>query len=367
MADLSSIITATHPGSNAIGIIVTDQIWILFDREIDEESIKASLFVEGPDTDSVIGPEYSLHLPQTSQSSTQDQIMSPGLRGLVKGTFSFEKINAGDYGVYSGFDFSGIGTTFRHKAIFTPSQRLSPITKYKVYITGDENLVDLLKTGVTTRSVFDTLKGPNLGTGEIEFRGPYKDSVLEDTYKVKVTTAGPPGTAKFEWWRNSYPLLIHGPINSSASRSIVLEQGISTRFLSGTFSVGDTFSVVVRKPTLFLGNVVWEFETASGSIQTLPTTTSTSIIGDISGVATSAVVPSIFAITSVSPKDTSTQMPLDTSRILINFNKNVNASTVASDKITITAYPVNGDEGLLPTRKIYKNITVNGKQVILDI
>lgn len=365
MASIVDIIDSIYPASNSVGAILSAPIFVIFDREIDENSIDTgNFFVEGQDTDTFIGPDMGLQLPDVSDSGSNDQLASPGYKGIIQGKISFEKIANTSTDVYSGFDISGTGSLWRTKAIFTPTNALQKLTKYTVYLVGDEDITDGISTGIRARSIFDVVKGSNIGTGDIAFVGTFDGSAVTDTFNVKITTAGAASEAWFIWWRSSDPSLIFGPIRTEQIQNTILEEGVYVDWRTGNFEVNDTFSAVVRKPSLFTGNTYWSFDTGTGSIEILPETTSTSIIGDTSLI----LIPTTkLLIDSYLPADKSTNLPLTTNRIVIQFNSNIDPSTVTSESVTIMGLPVNGDENIFSPKQIYTNITVSGNQIILDI
>jgi hypothetical protein len=320
MAQITDIIDLIHPASNAVAVILSDQIWVLFDREIDENSVnEGNFFVEGPDTDSVIGANYEINLPNVTNSS--DPLASPGYRGVVQGTFTFEKIKVGEISAYSGFDTSGTGTVWRTKVIFTPHNRLQKNTQYTVYISGDEDSADQLSTGIRARSVFDTINGLNAGTGEATFLGTYTGAAATDTFHVKIVSAGEAEDASFVWWKGTNPLLIHGPISTDEYESVYLDNDVYIRFKDGNFAVDDTFTVVVKTPEIFTGNSYWSFTTGSGSIQEIPTSTSTTVTGLPTGTSSSTTSTSELSVLSTFPIDESTNIAITVSGLTITFSE----------------------------------------------
>ncbi len=360
---ISDIVDSIHPSPDAVGVFLSDKITVLFDREIDEfSSEEGFFFVEGPDTDTFVGPDVGLSLPNLSDGDG-DQLASPGYKGIVKGDITFEKISNTDLETYSGFDTSGSGSIWRSKLVFTPSFALQKLTRYTVYLSGDEDTSDSEDTGIRTRSIFDPVKGSNTGNGEVLFVGSYS-GVADDTFNLKITTEGEASVAWFIWWKSSDPGLIYGPIRTEQIQNTILSDNVFVDWGTGNFKVNDTFSVKVRRSEFFTGNLSWSFTTGSGSIQTIPTTASSSIIGDTSS---SVVSPSIFSVTSISPLDKATNQPLTRNRIVIDFNTEVDPETVTADSIRIVGAPVNGDSNIFLERDLYKNITVSGSKIILDI
>lgn len=343
MTNLNDIVELVHPTVSGQSVILSDQIWVLFDRELDEESVEANLFVAGPDKDTWSGPDLLLY-PQRLQEGDESNILSsPNYRGFVDGTFTFEKINLADLQGYSGWDYGGHGTLWRTKAIFTPSKALTPNTEYYVYLSGDEDATDDLNTGIKTRTIFDTVNGANLGTGVATFTGSYSGSTSSETFHVKITTAGAAGTAKFVWYRGSAPLLTYGPFTAFRGK-VALAEGVDIVFTSGTFEVNDNFSVVVKAGTVFTGNIAWPFTTGTGSVQELPSSVSTSLTG---APLTTAPATTTFEVEETDPDDKATNLSsvIDADTLVtVDFSQNVDAATATAANIEVNIEPVNGDE-----------------------
>jgi hypothetical protein len=339
VASIATIIDSIHPGTNAVGVILADQIWVIFDREIDEQSVnEGNFFVEGPDTDTFIGPDLNLNIPNVSEGG--DPLESPGYKGIVQGKITFERINLLDMDPYTGpEDTTGDGALWRTKLVFTPDQRLQALTQYTVYISGDEDTLDDLDTGIKARSIFDEVIGVNTGNGEVEFRGSYTGGLATDTYRLKITTAGPRETAKFIWWRDSTPLNIHGPIFTEEFQVTPLDNGVSVRWGAGTFDVDDTFSVVVEKPESFTDNMYWSFNTGSGSIVAVPDEASTSIIG----TEPTLTLDPVLTVLETSPIDMSTNLGVGLVTLTIKFS----LPLLAAPTVVITGEPVNGDTSII--------------------
>lgn len=365
MPTITDIIDLIHPADGALGIAIADTIWVLFDREIDEASVdEGNLLVEGPDTDSFIGPDMGLNLPNVSDSGSDDQLASPNYKGVVPGMISFQKINLLDLNLYTGpLDTTGAGNLWRTKAIFIPAFPFSTVTNYIVYLAGDEDPSDTdHPTGVRSRTVFDGVTDVgNTGSGLLNFGGTYTGPV-NDTYHIQVTIDGASGIFWYEWWKDTDSSNIHGPILSDAYVTQPLDLNVTVKFGTGNFKTNDKYTVVVKPPQVFTDNTYWDFTTGSGSIVRPPTTTATSITGDPAGL-----IPNTFIVTSMTPMDMATNLPITTKRIILNFNDNIDPTTVTSDTVTITGQAVNGDETMLATRDIYKDITVSGKKIIIDI
>ncbi|MHA2064045.1 MAG: hypothetical protein ACXABY_06660 [Candidatus Thorarchaeota archaeon] len=368
---LNSIIDLVHPTVSGINVIISDTIWVLFDREVDEESVKSNLFISGPDQDTWSGPDLLLYPDRLQQGDESDILSSPDYGGFVAGEFTFEKINVGDLDSYSGWDYGGHGSLWRTKATFTPDKPLTPNTEYRVYVAGDEDDTDDLKTGIKTRTIFDVVNGANLGTGEATFVGSYTGTTSSETFHVKITTAGAANVAKFLWYRGSAPLLTYGPYTAFRGE-VALDEGVSIRFLTGDFEVNDAFSVVVKAPVIFTGNLTWPFTTGTGSIQELPDTVSTDLVGAPSAEVTAA--PTTFEVSTTIPPNRATDLvePFEGDMtIILVMNDDVDETTVTTDTIKVEIEPVNGDDsdvsGIQASGVVTPTISVSDDEITLTI
>jgi hypothetical protein len=361
-------IIEVSPGDQAQGVIIGAPIIILFDSEIDTLSLENGGFVlEGPDNDRIQGPFLGLW-DDPDKKLDDDVLTSPGYLGLVQGTWTFERVDAnGNSGAY--YDYSGGGSDFRHKATFQPDVSLFPTTQYTAFISGDENVGDSIDTGVRSRTVFDTQKGANIGTGEAEFIGGYLGTV-SDTYAITITQSGEVGVAEFEWYRNLEPFIIHGPIKTS-TKEILLDQGVKVKFFTdGQYEVNDLFNVVVRKGDPILDNYRWSFVTGSGSIKTVPTVQSGSVLPGGAAII-SADAP--LQVVKITPDLRATNLDpfLEaTNTIIVEFNKDIDPATAIADLVKIISEPVNGDvnnENILFTGEMAKTLQVQGKKVIISL
>lgn len=369
MTAITDIVDSVHPAVSGIAVIVSDTIWVLFDREVDEQSVRENLFVEGPDQDAWSGPDLNYYYKRVSEGEEEDFLSSPNFRGFVQGEYSFEKINSGDLDTYTGWDYGGHGSIWRTKVVFTPDKALTPNTTYNVHLIGDENLSDDLDTGVRTRTVFDTVKGTNIGTGEASFTGLYTGAASSDTLHVKIYgTAGAAGTARFVWYRGSDIATVYGPFTAYRG-TVTITDGVSIVFGDGTFEINDNFSVVVKTGTIYEGSLVWPFTTGSGSIAAVPSSLSTSVIGE--PVAGTTTATTEFSVSSTSPENRATNLDtvVDAAvTVTINFSEDVDATTVSASTVTVNIEAVNGDESAFTASGLYTpTISVSGSAVALSI
>ena len=371
MPNISSIIDLIHPTASGVGIFLSDQIWVLFDREIDETVLSAgNLIVTGPDFDTWSGPDSALYIDYESIGSEAEILQSPGYHGIVPGTFSFQRIDLIDEDVVSsGLDITGSGLLYRTKAVFTPTNALTPNTEYMVYITGDEDSTDTLKTGVSTRTVYDAVAdGANTGSGDVEFTGGY-DATYNDIFYIEITTAGSIGTARFKYWRNTNPTAVTGLLARRAGT--LLANGVKVLFDEGSYAAGDAWSCVVKPRDTFTGNLVWPFLTGTGSIQVIPSETATSIVGDtVVSSGNDTETTTAFSVSDTSPEDedSHTTIPAGEYDITVDFDSVIDVATVASG-ISVEVYTeaVDGDVAIPASGICISNPSVSGIRLTITV
>ncbi len=118
------------------------------------------------------------------------------------------------------------------------------------------------------------------------------------------------------------------------------------------------------------GYVGFSFERGSGSIEQLPASVSSSILS--SGLSASAVTSSDgtgVKVLSTSPVDFSINNPLDLSEIIINFDKDLDATTVTQSRVVVETSVASDHPNLVATAKgkLAKQLVVSGKTLTIKI
>ena len=355
MANLIDIVSKIHPAASGIGIILSDKIWVIFDREIDEDSFSnGNLFVAGPDFDTWSGPDLQIFQDRPSIGTESEILQSPGYHGMVQGTFAFERLDLSSDSIVTTLDTVGSGLLYRTKAVFTPREKLAIDTEYTVYLSGDEDTTDDISSGVLSRTVFDSVAASGIvSVGEVGFVGSYFGAAPTDTYNLSIAISGDISTAKFSFYRTSDPFTVFGPFKTRLS-GVPLSDGVVATFTDGSYVAGDTWTVAVKSPETFSGNINWPFKTGSGSIEVIPEDISTSVIATtIAGTSVTTVSPT-FNIVSTRPTDFATNqtIPANDYPIYINFDSPIDSSSVIAG-VTIDAFsePVTGigSDGVYPS------------------
>jgi hypothetical protein len=364
MVAVVDTIDLVHPSDTATGVPLNNTIQITFDREIDEWSIEhGGLVLEGPDTDLVIYPGYT---PTTLISGTEPEILqSPGLKGVVPGVFTFQRIALLTTDPVNTSDTSGDGTLFRTRVTFKPTEPLKALTGYTLYLVGDDDNTDAEVFGLRSRTVFDGVAGTNTGDGQVTFSGTYLGNLISDTLNIRITKTGVAGVAEFETWMSSQPLDLLGPFLTSSTESQAMN-GVSVQFLDGEFEVDDTFTVFVKRPVIYTGTVVSTFTTGNGSITVVPTSTATSPTGD----PILSTLGDVFKIVETAPEDGTSNLTMTGNRrITIEFNNSIDPTTVSSDTVEVLVEPVSDHPALsqVPAGPISHTLTVSGNKLFIDL
>lgn len=323
------------PAADSTGVPVGVTVFVVFDEEIDPTTVDRAFLISGPDTDRWTGPDLQLF----DRPSTPDPELfldSPAYTGIVQGTFEIKKLNTSNVEVDNATYSYGGPASYKSKVIFTPNDVLSAITEYTVIVSGDELDTDDIKVGIQSRTVFDTILGTNLGDGEVTYSGGYTGTIT-DQYVVQITVAGDIGTAKYIWYKTSDSLTVH--TGTTSTHEVLLEDGVFIVCDGENFIVGDEFRVNVRPPTYMTGSMTWSFTTGSGSIVAVPSTTSTSVIGDI---GSTSVDTTPFLVLSTVPDQLTSQVSIETDTIIINFNDAVDPDTITQESVKVSVHPARG-------------------------
>jgi len=266
-------IVDVYPANDAQGVVLGDQIRVLFDREMDETSINTGTFVVlGTENNYIFGPDFN---PLDEPGIEDEGILnSPYVTGYVDGVIEFKRISLSGEDEVETLDTTGDGLLYRTQATFVPSKPFAAGVRYTVFLAGDESDDDY-KTGCTTRTVFDTVTDAE-GSGSLEFIGGYTGTAAGG-YGVEITTGGVVGTAEYVWWRKSDPLTVYPGVTTTGRRE--LEDGVWVVCdPDGTFQVGDRFTVECKVAETLENNYRWTFTTGSGSIVIPPSVSSTSVL-----------------------------------------------------------------------------------------
>lgn len=349
MATVPSIVDV-YPSNGSQGIPIGDSIQVIFDQEMDTDSINTGTFVLiGPDKAPIFGP-FDVTPFDEPGFEDEDILSSPYFDGYVKGTITFLRFDSSGATIDDGVeDTTGAGNLWRTVAIFTPSSPLSPNKEYRIILAGDESPSSAFDSGVKTRTVFDTVFS-GVGSGRLSFGGGYTGKNSRN-YVVEITSGGPTGQAEYLWWEETQPLVTYSGITSTGPRE--LEDGIYVVCEpDGSFTVGDRFQVVIVPALLMPNNYEWSFYTGGGSVLVPPSTSPTTGIREVSGnIITSPTAISSFTVSDIDPEDGEYGITISTDpyvgeTITITFSDEVDSATLAGDAINVESKAANGNSDL---------------------
>lgn len=351
-------VSSVYPSNSATGVPTGISIFITFDIEVDQERAKANVMVFGPDFDTTSGPD-GLQWIDVEKGYNPYFLQSPGFNGDLKYDVVFELLNS-DNTVFSGPDYHTGTPNYKTRMKITPKKPLATETLYTVYIVGDPDAEDDIKRGVSSRTVYGTELGSNTGSGMAHFRGGYLGTT-EEQIVVIVTESGNINTAEYNWYYASAPTLIYSGITSRKYRSLT-DTGVDVRFTGSAFAVGDTFTVNVYPPTYMATSYTYTFTTGTGSIETIPDTTSTSVLGDVGGTTSSGD----FEVSATFPAHKAVKESPSLRVIKIVFSNDVDRSTINDRTIKVEAHPSTGyDPTVEDIGRLNKFMLIDGNVVYI--
>ena len=351
-------VESVNPANTQTGVVLGSPVTIIFDSEIDTSTVGRAFILEGADSDRWTGPDMIL-FDRPTTAVPDYYLDSPGYKGIVQGTFEYTKLDALGASVSSP-TYDPSASTFKTKLVFTPDNVLAPGVEYRVYVAGDESSVDDIRIGIASRTVGDAELGANLGAGLAVFSGGFTGTSANQ-YVVQIVVAGAAGVAKYNWWRTSNPLLIR--TGTVSENEVLLGEGVYLSFTGSDFQVGDQHSCRVDVPEYMTTTSTFTFTTGTGNITTVPTTTSTSIIGDV-GVPVAATV---FAVSESSPADLATNVSRARRTFTITFT-NTLASSITEEQVIVDILPALGVyNGSVAQENVPKILSVSGNTLTIQI
>jgi len=117
------------------------------------------------------------------------------------------------------------------------------------------------------------------------------------------------------------------------------------------------------------GFITWPFTTGTGSIEELPEDISTSIIATTAQGSAAAIAEAPLTIVKTIPADHAIQQDPALEEIEIEFNKEINPSSVSADGIKVEGIPVTDhpSANISSSGDLYKAVEVVGNKVKLKI
>ena len=363
------ILQSIFPNDGQTSVPIRADIEITFDVGIDPNLALRNIALYGPDFDRTSGPDSALWIDGES-GANPFFLTSPGYQGRVPFTLTTVYVKTDGTLVDPQPTFADraaeLASGYYQKVIVTPDNALAPLTEYTVYMIGDSEAGT--DSALSARTIFDVdCSAVISATSFIQIYGGYTGTA--DTVNVKVTLAGDIGAAKYKWWYDSEleADARTGKITSRRYRN--LEDGLQIRFSGSGFLLGDTYTFAVYPPDYLATSYSWSFTTGTGSIEEVPTTASTSVIGTVTSIA-----PTYLEVVSMTPGNGSWHQTFSNATITIEFSEDLGADTVTDSTVSVYAYPVSGDfrdgpssTSYGPYTELFKKLTVTDNILTIEV
>lgn len=362
-------ILETYPANNDTGIPVGIQLTVTFDRGIDLTTAQQNIVLYGPDRDYWVGPE-SIEWVDKETGNNPFLLSSPTLQGQVECLYTWEYVDTDGTVVDPTAQIDSLATEqdsgFIYRLRITPTQPLAASADYKFVIIGGTD------RGIVSRTVWDTVPDSgNVGTdGEIQIGSTWTGA--DDILNVKIEVSGDIGTAKYKYWFDSETEAdaVVGRVTSRKFRK--LREGIQIRFQGSGYVINDIYTVSLSAQERLAANYEISFQTNDGTFSVAPDSPSTPATSQppSSTMPSSTVGPgtALFDVVSVDPEDGSTNLPITTRTITVEFSEAIDPTTITQDSVKVWAYPITGvySETYQPIL-LARKLTVDGTTLTIEV
>ena len=257
--------------------------------------------------------------------------------------------------------------------IIKPKVFLEPNRDYELFIRGSslEEVVSLntefASNTISERTVFGTSKDDTF-TDQIKVYGSYSGKLATEL-NIEITSSGVGSAAKYIWWfeNEAKPQASGKRLNRTASRWRSLNRGCYVKFYGGDYTLGDTFKVKVYPKEKLTNSYRMDFSTASDSLVVKPEVTSESDVGLLIPTSDVATLVEDLRVVEMQPKNGSINNICSTNKIIITFNKDLDAASITQDVVRLFKQPVSGFfNSASKEEKIPKEVIVENNKIILE-
>ena len=353
-------ISLVYPSNGSTAVPVGADIEITFSCGLDLSTVKNNVVIYGKDTDFISGPETATFI---NEGKSPDFLKSPGFKGIVP--LEYELVYLDSAGATADVSLTSRAAEeagpYNHKLILSPKTILAPNVEYTVYIIGEDETST--ERGVSSRTVYEVdATSATSTTGKVLLYGGFTGE-SDDTINIKITTAGNIGTAKYKWWYASEVEADAREGKVTSRRFRKLEDSLQIRFTGSSFILDDVYTVSLNVREFLDSSLSFSFTTSTTQIQEVPTTTSTTVIGTESD----PVIGNLKVVKS-SPEDGDTNLSFKKKQIIIEFDEELDSSTISDGTVTVLSYPISGIiSSTEDEEELFKKLTVSGKKLIIDL
>lgn len=357
-------ISETYPANNDTGIPTGITIKVYFDKGVDYKSLTDSVALFGNDFDQTSGPDQALWIDKDT-GDNPFFLSSPTFKGLIPLKielfyYDLDTLEISELGATDAAE--EVSNNIGHVAFITVDSKynasLPPDTVLNLHIIGDEDGA----VGVSSRTVFDIIAGGSNGadSGSVSIYGTWIDTgAANDLVKVKITTAGDIGTAKYKWWYDSAGEGTAVTNIKTSRRYRTLTDGLQIRFTGNSFEEDDEFSFNVVAAERLTDSVKIIFTTNDGSYTEPPSSTST----PATSLPPSTSVPEFateFVIDKSVPASGSYNIDLKNRKIVITFSKDLDPTSINDETVKLSKSNALGAyDGTPETKELSKTLTVS--------
>lgn len=361
----------SYPQNQTNNFPIGEEIILEFSNLVDLKSAKDAIIIYGDDSDrTIIGDSTYLN----DFSDIKNFLRSPGEKGYVEVSTEVLDVNAnGDVLGNTYFEKPANQTSI---VVIKPKKLLEANKEHILYILGSavESIEGLsnkhIGNALSVRTIYDP---KNVATNSLDTRlklhGTYKGDT-EETLNIKIVSAGNGSQAKYIWWFSDeqQPQPSGRRLNKTTQRWRNLNRGVVIKFLGGEFQLNETIQVKVYPKDKLETSYKLTFNTSTEDLVTKPAHVSTSDIGvsdQIPSLSTSSNEP--LLIVDVSPRNGSVNNPLDTNKVTITFNQNIDSTTATQDNIKMFKQNVSGFfNNQKEPQKMPKEIIIENNKIILE-
>tara|TARA_Y100001937_G_C7118674_1_gene331415 strand:+ start:822 stop:2009 length:1188 start_codon:yes stop_codon:yes gene_type:complete len=393
---INFISSESIPINNEDQFPVGQEIILVFDNPVDIKTFKECCILFGSDFDRTSGPDNSLWLNQSS-GRNDFFLRSPHFKGFVD--YDVKQYYVDDKALerIDGLILTTKPTTTNQKTtvVITPKNVLKEDSSYQLFIVGNdienvENIPTALQNFTKDKAIsFKTIYHPYYIDGdgglEIEERvssyGSFepKNNEITATLHMQIINAGEGSQAQYKWWfaDETEPQVGNPNYNNRVGRCVqrwrVLDRGVYVRFSGAQYNLNEEILINCYEREYLEDSYLISFDTSNREIYTIPDDVSTSPLLEDDQLGNISSSDDILKVVSMKPIDGSVNEPLDLKQIEITFNKNLDASTVTQDTVSLKSLPASGFfDGNAGTRsdrerKIFKIISVVDNKIILEL
>lgn len=338
-----SLITAqSYPLNGTTTFPIGEEILLKFDQLVDEKTAKESIVLLKAVNNEIIETDVSVYAVDGNN---------------IKNTNPFLEKPVSQTTVVS----------------VKPKNLLDANTKFELHVRGkqvEEVIADnaeFKSIALSERTIFNTSKGGEL-TEQVRVYGTYSE-LNTGHLNIEIVSGGEGSGAKYIWWfsNEGKPQASGSRLNRTVSRWRNLDRGCYIKFYGGEYTVGDVYQVNVYPKVLLENSYKIEFSTSSEDLVLKPAVEAESDIGVNLPALNLSANTDTLKIIDMQPRNGSINNSKELNKIVITFNKDIDATTVSQENIVLFKQSVSGFfNGKDSHQKMPKEIIIENNKIILE-